>query len=193
VIINARYRIDKIAGSAERGILNHALITEWQDQPVAVAADGFVLAVVPVEMEEGDQPGLVHVSILDHIWPNLEDREFDWPYGDWPISVELGPEQATFKDGWSAPRIVATGGLEYPKWQKVMYDLATDETVVSPGFSVHPSLLQRATDAIGAHTVTIHRTIKSDEQIVLTSIEQDVVEPPFAVLMLAKYPEKAGR
>ena len=60
MILAKHYQIEAASSRDDlRPTLKTVNITTYQDKPVAVAADGMIMAVVPIIMQDDDVPGLV--------------------------------------------------------------------------------------------------------------------------------------
>lgn len=182
--MDARYQIEELCGPVgERAALEYVNVTTYQGQTVAIAADGFGLAVVPVEMEDGDVPGLVHRSVFEagRDSPHLSQDD---------IVLALGADTVTFSDGWTAPRRTHHAAtLTFPDVAKVVPDMAT-ATEARPVFGVNPRLMVRVTEAIGAQFVACHAAGTSSTPLVLSARPcTGQPEPPFGLVMPAHIAE----
>lgn len=181
--IEARYRIEQCAGDEDDGrpVLAYVNVTTWLDQPVAVAANGYMLAVVPVTLDEDDVPGLVHRSVFDAIAGELRDHDPHWAN---PSSIGLGETTVTFEDGWTAPRHRRgdQSPLNFPNWQKIVTDLTAAE---GPALlALNPKLLVAIQQAVGSPYVILRPGNTAQSPILVTAEPQEAEpQPPFAVVM----------
>jgi hypothetical protein len=177
VRIEAAFHVEKIAEKAGRDTLNYVQITEWQGKPVAVAADGFCLAVVPVVLDAGDVPGPVHWTIFDAARGEQADRAGE-------LRFKLGEDRVTFDDGWTAPRDLNPTAKPYPNWQGLIPD-RTGLDDAWPAFALNPRLLSLVQEALGAQTfVTLHRVGPDTAPILVADTFLDgSPEAPFGLLM----------
>jgi hypothetical protein len=179
------YRIDLIAEDTSRAVLQHVLITTWHDEPVAVAADGYTMAVVPVELDPSDVRGLLHVSVLSRAFELAgigQDDSLSYPS---EVRIRLGHMRAQLSDGSIMPRIMGTAVTQFPDWQKVIpQSIAAPD--LEPVFGIQPALLAKTADALGHRMVGIHRANSTQIVIAPNSVGSlDLLVPPFAVMMLA--------
>jgi hypothetical protein len=183
VRIDPVFRIDLIADHAERDVLRHVLIDTWLDESVAVVADGFTMAVVPVEMDEADRPGLLHMSVIARAYELAGvggDDSISYPS---EVRIRLGNSRAQLSDGSILPRHIGSTTRPFPDWRKVIPTCIAD-TDQSPVFGIQPQLLDLTAQAIGCRFVALHRA--NSTQILLAPQQLDSkLEPPFAVMMLS--------
>lgn len=162
-----------------RPVLAYLNITKFNGVDVAVGADGFTLAVVPVEMEHEDDTGLVHSSIFKY----ARRREL---VTNGRVEMAIGAYDVQFTNGWSAPRAMHTtfDELKFP-------DLATitarRQGDLRPVFGVNPELLKRAATAIGydpySTALYVHRDQEVGPLLLALEYQAGAPTPPFALVM----------
>lgn len=196
--IQTRFLIEFVAAQGgedlHRKALEYVLITTWRDRSVAVAANGFCLAVVPVELDDGDVPGLVHRSVFDAIHEDDKDPDF----GRWGTeSFALGEHAVTFEDGWTAPRRLKGDideDLKFPDFGR-LFDLhIAHEGAGAPVFS--PKLLRKLQRALGCPFVVIQPGASDVSPVLVLAkgAEDDgEVAPPVGFLMPAMLPKDAPK
>lgn len=178
--MDASYRIENLCDHDDggRSVLEYVNITTWQGNPVAVAADGYCLAIVPVEMEPNDLPGLVHWTVFEGA---RDERDRD-------IVLMLGADTIGMIDGWTAPRLMHSEPLVFPDVVKVIPDL-TNMPEAWPAFAVNPQLMVKIAEAIGSRFVVCHRGGPPNDiaPLLAPRFWDGVPEPPFGVCMPAKF------
>lgn len=179
--INAGYEIDVVATDDNREIFEYINITTWQGEPVAIATDGLSLVVVPVEMEPGDVPGLLHYSHLAAARAAYDPEDI-WP-GE-KLTIGLGADTVTFESGSQAPRCNAQEPLKFPDINAVVPRHAVADGT-PPVFGIQPLLLSNVAQALGKRLVGIHRGSCHDRVVVSNLTQGDDLKPPFGILMLA--------
>lgn len=158
--------------------LSYVNVTTFNGIDVAIGADGFILAVVPVEMEPDDFPGLVPHSCFTYA------RKFS--SGDFS-SMILGAYEVMFSNNWSAPRSMHSKfnkPMEFPDIGKIAARTKGD---LQPVFGVNPKLLTTAAKAIGydpfQSPIYIHRDRDTGPLVIALEYQDGVPVPPFALVM----------
>lgn len=174
--LDPRYKVETIAANSDRPTLQHVLFTNWQDKPVAVATDGYVLAVVPVEMNDDDVPGLVDYEILRAARKATSVNGY--------ISFALCDEIVKFDSGWTAPRTNGLENLKFPDWERLT-EKVFDNPIGRISLVIQPKLLHRVAKVLGSKMVCVSHT--GNENMVLVTLREPKgkLEPPFALHMLA--------
>lgn len=143
---------------------------------VAVAADGFVLAVVPVTLDDGDVPGLIRVESMQHA-AKLDGR------------VLLGEDRLRFpKEDSDYPRGTSNYG-QFPNWRQIAPKIKTYP--VTPPFAVNPAYIDRLWKALGRPHGLAFTAIKGKdgnsplilEDLAALPNADGVPVPPFGIVM----------
>jgi len=139
-----------------------------------VAADGFVLVVVPCQLEEGDVPGLLHMDAIKHA-AALDAR------------VLLGEDRIRFpKEDSDYPR--GKYGGAFPNWRQVAPKVQTVPVTIP--FSLNPRLLDRVWRALGRPTGVSLTAIceDADSPLIIESLHarpdgKGLPTPPYGIAM----------
>jgi hypothetical protein len=179
--IEKKYRIERCSeqGEGYRPALSYVNVTTFNGVDVAIAANGFIAAVVPVQMDDSDVAGLVHWSAFRYA------RKLPLSSSG-SVHMTLGPDTVEFSNGWSAPRTAHPnfGALKFPDINPL---IARARSASAPCFGVDPDLLKRVAEAIGYDPCTsalhIHRDSPTGPLLLALKYEADVPTPPFALVM----------
>ncbi len=176
MIIESRFKIDRCcATDGLRQILEYVNVMQFEGVDVAVAANGYMMAIVPVTMEPGDLPGLVHGDLFRYA------RKHD--YGE--VGLTLDAEFVRFGNGWRAPRFNGDPPAKpFPDIGKVI-DLARKSEPAAPNVALNPSLLKTLCKAIGAeHSGVVITQSHPEGPLLISDIQSDAPYiPPFGILM----------
>jgi len=174
--LDESYLIWKCANeSGARPLLGHVLIKRTNvDSGMAVASDGFILAVVPVTLDESDRVGLVSAKYL---------RESLKAAKGTPISLNdtnVGNSKGLFpRYEWDID-----GNSEYPEYQNIIPKPPMGSTVNVLGINL--KLLTRVTQAIGSPKPIILTLCGGNVSLLLVEHhlrENGVPVPPFGLVM----------
>lgn len=142
MMIEPRYQIWKIARrdkwSENRPILTHVLIERIGDSEngLAIASDGFCMAIAPVTLAADDVPGVVRGDLFA-----LAARAKSW--------LGLRAEAVLFEDGTLYPRTwTIKPGQAYPDWRRAAKK-AECKPALNPTFALDPVLFGRLREALG--------------------------------------------
>lgn len=168
--IDRRFRIWEAAAPEDDGRPVLQCVSIERDSEygtVAVAVDGWMVAVVPVELEQGEEPCLMSGAALRKAVGRI--RYAIWPQK--PASVVLQP-------------VVLRN--PYPSWHQLIPALPTELTY--PGIAFQPEQFGRACNAIGITgediVILSHDARRPrDPMILRPEGPLDQLRPPFAVLM----------
>jgi hypothetical protein len=183
--IQLSYKIEKCCAPDDtRPVLAYVNITTFEGRPVAIAADGFMLAVVPVEMEDGDVPGLVYADLFAKARSATKR-------GLPSASMALGESEVRFADGWTAPRVAhpnyftSESASKFPDIAPIIRPFAEGpKPETSHSFGLNPRLLNAAWQAIGKPWAPCLHRVGSLAPILITDGYEDAKPvPPFAVVM----------
>lgn len=200
--INFEYEIWRaVAPDDSRPVLRHVLIVDSEQadhwniglEPgyngLAVATDGFMLAIVPVQLEDEDVPGLVDAELIKSAG-KLTPKTFP---GAW---LKLEPQRVTLLDQSVRPR------WDGDQWPGNFPDItailpakrpdgrADDEGKADPGLNVHPVLsintayLIDLTKALGSRYIKSQRDSTHWRFLYLT--------PAFATPVLIEMGRRVG-
>jgi hypothetical protein len=177
--IRTEYQIFKSAAMKDdsRPVLQNIYVERLDgNKGVAVATDGCMMAVVPVELSDEDVPGLVPGTCV-------QDAIKTWKkFGKVDIILKEGEVSYLGKSGIvTAKRLDA----KFPDWQKLVPTKPEDQPVGM--FSIDPSRLAALCDAIGANCSNVvpklTRTGRNSPIIVETWINGNTPCAPFGILM----------
>lgn len=198
MLINVNHRIWEAAVDPrwdERPVLLNVSITrsgKWgPGNGVAVAANGFMFAVVPVQFEEGDEDCLVYGLYLKEAVAQAKKLAGKAD----EVSIGLGPRErdSITVERYAYPKYRYPGAadLKFPNWETIVPPMDLMSAVFS-GFAFNLSLLGKATRAIGADAnksegldAVVLQHGKPSGPIVLMPATGHSLElrAPFAVLM----------
>jgi hypothetical protein len=172
-----------------RALLAQIYIGTFHGKPVAVGADGVMLACVPITLEDEDVTGYVQLeafAIGRDQW-----RRYDRKRAASAIHFMLYERTIAYDDGTVIPRHRVSG--QYPDYPKLLkdIDLGKPRGVQLEGFGLNPKLLQRAARAIGVGAKRgmagsgMRQHISGPQMAMLLrpTNETPTSEPPFALLM----------
>lgn len=140
--------------SGMRPILGHVNIGKWNGKDVAVACDGFVLAVIPVAMgtdedgQDADVPGLVHHEIF-----TLARK-----YAVKNVSTKMSDIKLTAGTASFSRKKYAASDLS---WVVARQDLQGDENR-NPKFPDYSSVIEKALKEHAALTVGNHASFNPE-------------------------------
>jgi hypothetical protein len=146
-----------------RPSLCHVNITTWEKEPVAVASDGFILAVVPVFLDEGDVLGLVQANAFK-IARKSKIK---------PPRLFLREQHVEFPDGTTIPRFTAEH-LEYPNISVVFHD-----TKPYPVLAMNTEYLRRLSKALGSDRLYFYP--ERTTGVLVSPNQTDKLIPPFGI------------
>lgn len=199
------------AEDATRPVLQQVLVERNPQQPdvgVAVAADGFMVAVVPVRLEEDDVVGLVPaVAFRDA--RGVRRAKHRGNKGDCAIRLTLWDQYVAGENGHCYPRVPQVTWLSrfpnwkalvdvMPYWGRLGYRVGVELEASCPqttgllGVSLDVELLQRLSRALGTPWLSLmdSRQRKNGQLegalVVLTDVEDgdgDGCSPPWGLLM----------
>jgi hypothetical protein len=187
--------------------LEHVMISRWHDVPVAASADGFMLVVVPVVLEDGDVLGMVRPDVLIHA-RKLTKLAM-------PVRIALGENTVTYGEHneWQAPRFtsaVANGRegdrpITYPDYIAAvdgaikLHESTDAKDHPTHHTSLNPQLLHQVWRSLGkprgvtlsasansgAVLITTHRDFGLPAQVTPEQREAlpHGIVPPFALIM----------
>jgi hypothetical protein len=148
--IESNYKLEKAVATTDRcrPSIENVLICKDGKHPVAVATNGRIMAVVPVEIDDDRELGLVSPEALKRA------RKAGVSLRCPPTIILNG--DARFLDGSSLPRPDQADCGQYPKWEQI----AKMEDERKPAFTVSldPKLLLDLAEAVGwekGHAVTL--------------------------------------
>jgi len=177
--LSKKYKIEEAASKdSSRPSINHIEITTHNDKPVAVATDGRMLAIVPVEMAEDDKPGMITVEALKRSRKFQKRvasrRSFRYrrnePDQIIPEDIKLSETDVVFPDRASLPRPAIGETRPYPDWTKVVPD-GKEHTTFKIG--LNPSLLYKLAKAMGAGDGGVSILCKSPDEPMIVRAERD--------------------
>lgn len=156
--IRTAYKIEKAALSSKNPHaskhphLTAVYVGEFRGRTVAMAADGFSLAVVPVTLQDGDVLGYVQPESFIHARKApLSQRNTRGAF------IALGESVLTFTDGSTLPRRVCA--TEWPDLERVVPDLTEEPSCLPGPLCLDTKQIARLTEAIGAgDCFTVRRT-----------------------------------
>jgi hypothetical protein len=126
-----------VAKSEGRYAMRHTLLAKRGDEHVLVATDGRILAVVGVEVEEGDAIGLIPVEAVKGAAKGGQSFM--------PAQIHANGS-AVYTDKAGAQVTMARPEGEFPRWESIMPAPQADDIVIA----LNPDLLKALADAIGA-------------------------------------------
>ena len=136
--INKKYKLEKaVTKDQMRESLQNIIIL--QDQ--AIATDGYILAAVPVKMEDGDTAGLLSPDALK-LGRKVMPKGFD------EIRIALDGSQK-LSDGTVLPR---PEGEQPQRLQSILEDAQKKRKFK---FGINPTFLKELSEAIGADEVVL--------------------------------------
>jgi hypothetical protein len=179
MIIETHFKIDHCCAPDDiRPILEYVNVTQFEGVDVAIAADGYMMAIVPVTLEKGDVPGLIHGDVMRYA-RKLSPRQ---------VQMKLEADTVLFGNGWRAPRFlfdpkIATE-MKFPDVGKIV-DAARKSKPLSPHVALNPQLLHAVQKAIGAqyNGVILTRSEPTGPLLVSTLDSKGPFVPPFGILM----------
>lgn len=184
-----------------RPVLNYINVTRWRDQDVAVACDGFMLAMVPVVMEEGDQYGLIPAEALTMSrklsWSSLSQglhdtaRNYEISISKVTEGVHAGGaarltlgEAITLSNGWAVPWPDMKDMDKYPDFSKVVDAIdPTKPTAYETVLSFNPHLMVKLYKALGIKRAGVVGITGKGAALVVRARHDDRLVPPFGLLM----------
>lgn len=197
--INKEFKIWLAANDLKdesRPALNHILIErtgnegftqDGYDGPngIAIAANGLMIAVVPVELENGDVPGLVRADVLQAAFKGCRGLD---------IQIELGNDTVSFctkLTTMTCPRFTDTfkehpETYTFPNWRNV---IPTERDMATGPLLLSWKQLQQVCDAIGILIPKITRTYpgtktRCEGPLILQSPKSNgKLEPPYGLVM----------
>lgn len=192
--IDKKYKLEAAASKdSMRLALNHIAIARSVDDKtdVAVATDGKMLAVVPIEMEEGDSSGgLISKEALKRArqfqknppqcsGPRRRHGRRVSAGDPIPGSLKMTAASVEFPDRATLPR---DRNARYPKWQDVM---PKPDSPITFEVGLNPFLLQRLAQALGRDEKNgaVILRFKTANEPILVEVEN---QPAIGVLMPVK-------
>lgn len=177
--IEKQYRPELCSAQDDyRPALDYVNVTRFNGMDVAIGADGYICAVVPVNMESDDEPGLIHSSIFKYA------RKYS--VTDGRVAMSLGVYEITFANNWSAPRALSAN-YDTLKFPDITPIVARPQSDMLPVFGVNPDLLKRAATAIGhdphQQGLFIHRDGPTAPLVLALEYQSGIPVPPFALVM----------
>lgn len=189
MLIERRFHLDKVASSPAsdcgRPIIEHISIEPYIGpgdktiKHVAVASDGYVLAVVPVVLAKGETPGLLYAPILRNARRQSSKHEET-------LTVRLSRDTATLANGTTFKReeMPTSGSHLFPDWRRVVA-LGLEPGETPPHIALNLPLVQQAAKGIGTTSLCL-RWYAEHKGVVVTDrdgIKSLPPKPPFAVVM----------
>lgn len=167
-----------------RPVLNHVQITRYKGQPVAVAGDGFILAVVPIELDDEDVTGLVSVSAF------RKARRAPKPNGkitmtltstEWVVLTDRS--LVTRRNPYSNARV------SFPDYVRAVneafdkYKIAEAEKKGTAQIAFNPKNMRLMQKVLNIDCVQLSMTASDAAIFVTDKFLGDKLEPPFGVVM----------
>lgn len=158
--MRTEYKIEAVASddATLQPISMPYLDTKDKDAPVVVATNGKALAVVPVELEDGDTDGHIPTAALAH-YRKLSKKHHE------EVSLKLNGTAHVhdYRDSVSAsyPR---PGDLRFPDWRDIREDKKLFSTPVTVTIKLDAALLHKLAQAVGNDWVTLE--IRSNKDAV---------------------------
>ncbi|MFH1997369.1 MAG: hypothetical protein ABII94_01600 [Patescibacteria group bacterium] len=149
--IESKYKLDKItANDSSRPAMNHVFI----EDNIAVATNGHVLAIVPVEIEEGDTGGILSKDSF------VAARKLAKKNNDLQIKLN-GTEELI--DGTQRPRL----DLKYPDYKLAIQDYSGEET---RKICLNAKYLYELSQALGTDLITLEITESNTRTIIIHNL-----------------------
>ena len=151
----------------------------------AIAVNGYIMAVVPVELDEGEEDCLIPRDVfLQAAKVRGVDKEYDHLF----LGLGKADERIVLANGWTAPKYTPVAPAKpFPDWRAIVPRRADVLGLVDPLRAFNPALLQTLRVAIGAveGVLLTLPTERSSALLVETRAGSGVgvPVPPFGVLM----------
>jgi len=146
VILDKSYELWKaVYKDDHNGTLQHVSVERLDETSgLAIAADGWMLAVVPVELDEDDVPGLVHWTILAGARKHQGAAGKRDPW----LVLMLDDSTVSYPDGARMPRTPCV--REFPNWRGILEQVSTGEALaLQSALGLNPALLAALGCALG--------------------------------------------
>ena len=203
--IDKRYKVWLAAATekSDREVLQHVLIEktdgEWSTpdgfkgpKGVAVAGNGFMLGVVPVELDEEDVPGLVQAHIFQQAHRGIAKHN---AY----VELILRDTQASFLGKLGMMHCDRRNSymkqypdIPFPNWRGIVPPMPDMDSQPKGALAILPSQLKDMADVLGIEVPIIIRTAPQntmqDERgegplILRGPSANGSIEPPYGLLM----------
>jgi DNA polymerase III sliding clamp (beta) subunit (PCNA family) len=188
--IDRDYRIwEATAKDDSRPMLQEVLIERTEERMsaiggryngVAVACDGFVLAIVPVWLDNEDVPGPVKADLL-------ADAVKRWPIKAGAPEIQLGETEVSYMSKTGRVTAARSSGGTFPDYRKIVPEKRyCKEKRKGQTFAINPKLLQRLASALGVTYPKFTVAKRFDPIIIETHVGQGrELMVPFGLLMPA--------
>lgn len=180
------------AKSLYREYLGEVLIQRLDDtRGLAIATDGSMLAVVPVELDKNDVPGLIRADLL-----KLAAKVTPRSFGDVALALVSEDDVVLPGDG-STHKRTNYAGARYPDISRVVPAYPHKPAGYAPPFDA--ALLGKIVRALGIEKIALTPNAKSTGPMIVSGIHADRTPgtrpvAPYGILMpLVEIEAKAGR
>lgn len=173
-----------------RPVLVHISVERTKDdRGIAVAANGFLMAIIPVILDENDVPGIVRADLFRMAarMPDpdpLHRRKSKVDYA----TLELGAERVTLADQSTHLRTTVVGAdAQFVDWRRIMARAGSVAPVGEIGFD--PRYITILGEALGVRPPErgLRLTFNGPQNPVVvernTSLATDEPEPPYGFVM----------
>ena len=188
--ISREYKVwEASAKDDSRPILREVLIERTEERKsatggkfngVAVGCDGFMMAIVPVWLDDDDVPGTVKASVI-------ADAVKGWPVKGMDPEIQLGEKEVSYFGKTGRVTAERSSGGTFPDYKRVVPQYRyCKEKRKGQTFAINPKLLQRLATALGV-TIPKFTVAKRSEPIIIeTHVGQGrELMVPFGLLMPA--------